>query len=1240
MTAYCCDTLFKFLLDTGASVSLIKADSLARIPTCYRHLLKFNPDDAIFLKGLNKAPTPIKTSGSTCMNFYFENEVNKIKYPIKMNFNIVNEENNIPYDGIIGSDFLKSRYGIINYQTLTLNIRPISNPIKLHFEDSNSSNKSVQILKARSETVVEAEILNPELNEGICPEVFIADGVYLAKSILKVNPNGKCFTTILNTLDKDVKLNELKLNLEAFDNKSASIFSLGNENSNTTRVDTLRENLRLDHLNSEEKYSVLKICENYNDIFYLKNDKLLATDIIKHSIKLTDPTPVVTKMYRFPEVLKPEVDKQINKMLKEEIIRPSLSPYNSPLWIVPKKMDASGKRKWRIVIDYRKLNNITVGDTFPIPNIEEILDQLGHSTYFTTLDLYSGFHLIKMSEKDIPKTAFSTPIGLKNAPSTFQRVMNTALAGLQGNQCFVYLDDIVIYASTIEEHTKKLISVFDRLRKNKLLLQPDKCEFMRKEVAYLGHLINEKGISPQPNKITAITNYPVPKTQKNIKQFLGLVGYYRRFIKDFSKIARPLTKLLRKDQEFIWSEGQQTAFEFFKNALISKPILQFPDFTKEFILTTDASQYAIGAILSQGELGKDLPIAYASRTCNKAEINYSTIEHELLAIVWAVQHFRPYLFGRKFTIVTDHRPLTWLFNCKNQNSRLLRWRLKLEEYDYIIKYKPGNKNQVDALSRNPHCESEQTFYYQNNLETYQQFIKFHYENQEKLEIKIIKDNIIKKYPNAFVYSTDFNDKNQNFENLINIYNLDEIRKEEIKQYDILPLKNNDQLTYLCFGLLNHFDKLTYNDLFYVLRNLRDQLKRDKITKIYLRNPLNNIKTNLKINMVIELIHFLFNKSRIEVLLVDKPRINPNNSEIEEIFKENHESSVAGHSGFLRTYKRIRENYKWTRMKSDIKKLINSCPSCQINKTSHKPGKAPMEITTTSEFPFQRLSLDVVGPLPITENGNRFILTMQDDLTKYSYAVPIPDHEAKTIADKFLTFITLFGIPESILTDQGSDFTSNLFKEVNKLFKIRHILSSPYHPQTQGALERSHLTLKDYLKHYIHSQQTDWDNYISLAMFTYNTHFHKATNFTPFELIFGRKASIPNSLTMKPDFKYTYDDYHTNLKLKLNKSFELAREKLISAKEKSKIHYDTKINKYNYKIDDLVYIYNKDIKKGISKKLQPNYKGPYRIVKINPNKTLVLEIKNKTVTYHHNLLKPFISDVKSIDRHQGDIADTD
>ncbi|KAL3279297.1 hypothetical protein HHI36_016805 [Cryptolaemus montrouzieri] len=251
----------------------------------------------------------------------------------------------------------------------------------------------------------------------------------------------------------------------------------------------------------------------------------------------------------------------------------------------------------------------------------------------------------------------------------------------------------------------------------------------------------------------------------------------------------------------------------------------------------------------------------------------------------------------------------------------------------------------------------------------------------------------------------------------------------------------------------------------------------------------------------ELIDFLFSKTNITITLVNKPRIKPTSKEqIKGILKENHESTISGHSGFSRTYKRIKENYKWSNMKRDIKNFIKACISCQINKRNNKPGKAPMEITTTSERPFQRIALDIVGPLPLTELGNKFILTMQDDLTKYSYACCIPNHEAKTIADEFLKFITLFGIPETILSDNGTDFTSNVIKELNKLFKIKHIFASPYHPQTNGSLERSHHTLKEYLKHYINESQTNWDEYIPLAMFCYNSHYHKTTNYMPFELL--------------------------------------------------------------------------------------------------------------------------------------------
>lgn len=362
-----------------------------------------------------------------------------------------------------------------------------------------------------------------------------------------------------------------------------------------------------------------------------------------------------------------------------------------------------------MVIDYRKLNENTIDDKYPLPNISDILDKLGKCNYFSTLDLANGFHQIEMRQEDIPKTAFSTdtghyefrrmPFGLKNAPSTFQRVMNNILRGLQNEICAVYLDDIIIFSTSLQEHIERLRTIFQRLRDSNFKVQLDKSEFLKQNVDYLGHVITPDGIKPNPDKIAAVKNFPIPRTSTEIKSFLGLAGYYRKFIKDFAKISKPLTQCLKKDTKIVHTPEFIESFNHLKNLLINAPILQYPDF-KPFVLTTDASNFAIGAVLSQGTPPNDRPIAYISRTLNKHEINLSTIEKELLAIVWACKTLRVYLFARKFTIYTDHRPLVWLFNIKEPNSKLIRWRLKLEEYNYTIVHKKGKQNtNADALSR-------------------------------------------------------------------------------------------------------------------------------------------------------------------------------------------------------------------------------------------------------------------------------------------------------------------------------------------------------------------------------------------------------------------------------------------------------------------------------------------------------------------------------------------------------------
>jgi len=416
------------------------------------------------------------------------------------------------------------------------------------------------------------------------------------------------------------------------------------DDQSMSRGERVITKLRDDHLNEEEKKLLREIYFEYQDVFYLLGDKLSCTNAARHTIQLEPGvTPVNTRPYRLPESQKEEIDRQVKQLVEDGIVTPSESLWNSPLLIVSKRAGLDGKPKWRMVMDFRKLNENTVGDTHPLPDITEILDQLGQSKYFTCLDMAMGYHQIELEPGEGPKTAFSTkqghweylrlPFGLKTAPATFQKMMNSVLSGLTGTRCFVYLDDIVLYARSLAEHDVKLREVLDRLRKYKLKLQPKKCQFLQKEVSYLGHVIMEDGVRPEPHKVAAVEGSP-PTNLRQLKAFCGMISYYRRFIPDCSRIASPLYKLLKKDTKFEWAETQENTFQHLKSKLMKQPILQYPDFSKEFVLTTDASNQVLGAVLSQGQTGKDLPVAYASRSLNKAALHYTTSEKELLAVVW------------------------------------------------------------------------------------------------------------------------------------------------------------------------------------------------------------------------------------------------------------------------------------------------------------------------------------------------------------------------------------------------------------------------------------------------------------------------------------------------------------------------------------------------------------------------------------------------------------------------------
>ena len=1344
---------------------------------------------------------------------------------------------------------------------------------------------------------------NPELEEGYLPLLDVGESVLLGNAAVPVE-NGSCFVMAINTGDKDVEVEVEPQELLPYD-----IYHDANSDedgileealkpslpslSKTERVRIILEKIGANKLERPRRKRVIKLVKKFPYLFYLPGDDFPGTTLTTHHIPTIDDLPLSTKQYRYPPVHKEEIRKQISKLLELGVISPSTSPYNSPLWIVPKKADARGNRQWRMVIDFRALNAKTVGDAYPLPNITEILDRVGGAKFFSVFDLAAGFHQIPMDPRDRPKTAFSTdnghyeylrmPFGLKGAPATFQRLMDRVLIGLQGVELFVYLDDIVIYASSYDEHDKKANRLFNRLSEAGLKLQPEKCAFLSTQVAYLGHVISEDGVKPSPGKIESVRNFPVPRTQKNVREFLGLVGYYRRFIPDFATRTKPLTELLKKGKRSDWTARHQTSFEDMRDALCHEPVLQCPRLDEPFILTTDASDYAIGAVLSQGKIGEDRPVSYASRIMNSAEKNYTATEKECLAIVEYIKYFRHYLYGQKFTVVTDHQALTWLHTTKDIGSRLMRWRLRLLEYEYDIKYKPGKTNKnADALSRKPvveanekktfvitlnpkkrgrprklkpgtpvpdptpslpvselsegacpesstsgigdrvrerrraggsqapptkynlprvskmHGSKRKTYDYSSSDDSAEESITFQSgfkrrtvrfddddeylppqlysdssssprKNQEPLPHEgaqcaegsdLDLDETLTNSPVVMLPPTgDVSDSDSDTELAITgelnetIIRMDESNESQHSPLPLsssTPLKTPSMVTpimgagsrdtasaaadsspiihpplakryaegesrivglyetipptvrqvssellvpkptnsgtpttdkliikesrdsllmardnYLHFisadcslyspiglslselgfvdpdrlralkpkkgqvivsqtGSIKTFtvickdrfcEQSTAKDVFTSLRALQVAVENTQTDSIRV-SRVNDRLDALPAGFIRNAIREIFVGQSVTFTICSGEVQTPPPAERGNVIREFHSSLTGGHKGVTKTYRRVRERFYWSDMRRDIQDFIRACQSCQLQKLVRIKTRQPMIITDTPTDAFDKVSLDLVGPLPTTPSGNKYVLTVQDQLTKLCVGVPIPSKRASVVSDAFAqSVIARFGCPRAILTDCGKEFVNSLLSNLAKLFKIKQITTSAYHPQSNGALERSHQVLADYLKHYVENYE-DWDRLIPFAMFSYNTSVHEGTKFTPHELVYGKPARIPSSFPSGEQIE-TYGSYLIDLVTHIDQIRAMATTNLNNAKVRSKRYHDRNLNEKSFKVGDIVYTLRETDKH----KFASNYLGPYEIVELLDKNNVILESKEgKRILKHMDKLK--------------------
>lgn len=972
------------------------------------------------------------------------------------------------FDGLLGTESLSQQNAIINYKDSTLSFGNFAVKFKKFYilPKDDYFNHFITVDTDKDGDWLVTEPVQFHNN------IIIESGIY--KSI-----NNKS-TILLKTLSSQPpQLPEGKFYLKV--NNFETISPIPVNSVNELDENTIRKLIRTDHLSKMEEENLIKVILENQQVLLKTNEKLTATSAIKHKIITKDEEPVYTKSYRYPHAFKNEVEEQIEEMLRNRIIKHSTSPYSSPIWVVPKKQDASGKKKLRLVIDYRKLNEKTVNDKFPIPQIEEILDSLGKSEYFTTLDLKAGFHQIELDSKDQQKTAFSSskghfeftrmPFGLKNAPATFQRAMNHILREYIGNICYVYMDDIIITGFNLKQHLDNLSKILERLASYNLKIQLDKCEFLKKHTEFLGHIITPDGVKPNPDKINKILEWKIPRNQKEIKQFLGLTGYYRRFIKDYAKLTKPLTKYLKKDSTIDMHDKEYIkSFNDLKQIISSDQILAYPDFKTPFILTTDASNHALGAVLSQIQQNKERPIAFGSRTLNKTEANYSTTEKEALAIMWAVEKYKPYLYGTKFTLVTDHKPLTFIKN-STKNAKILNWRLQLENYDYDVIYKCGKANVVaDALSRPP-------------VEVYH--------NEQDNNDSLLTGNL----GSSSIQGNQGQSQNDD------------------SDADTIHSANDSNDYYIHFSNrpLNHYR----NQLIFRIANFSTIASETPFTNFH-RTTI--IQPNFNETEITEFIKRYHNGKQTALLAPENLIQLIQNSFkrhfsakghfvfctciVEDVANEDRQSAIItkehnrAHRGITEVETQIKRSYFFPKMNAQIKNFINSCEICNVHKYDRKPYNIKISPRPITDRPLKRVHMDIF----IIDKCN--FLSLIDSFSKHLQMYHIKTKNVVHVQKAVSKYFSVFGTPELIVTDHETTFTSIQFK--NFLGELGVSIEYASSSESNGQIERTHSTIIEIFntnKNKFRGMKTQ--SIVKLAVALYNDTIHSSTKFTPNEIIFNR-----------------------------------------------------------------------------------------------------------------------------------------
>ena len=931
----------------------------------------------------------------------------------------------------------------------------------------------------------------------------------------------------------------------------------------------------LKHLSMEQQDMLRKVLQEESNVFSVSDADIGDIKDFQMDIHLTDSVPVKEAYRRIPRHLYNEVRNYVDDLLTNGWIRESFSSYSSPI-VCARKKDGS----LRMCIDYRKLNNKSVPDCQPIPRIQDLVDGLQGQAWFSTLDMSKAYHQGYVAEESRQFTAFSTPwmlyewirlpFGLKNCPPAFQRFMSQTLGDYKGSICDAYLDDVLCYAKTFEEHVVNLKKVLQRLREKGIKLRPDKCEFAKREVRYLGRLISVDGYRADPQETAALEKFrSPPKTLGELRSLLGFLGYYRSYVENFAQKLKPLYDLLKTGyvkqdvnptkskkkvgQNYdakaavVWNDVNQKCLDNVIDILQSNKVIAYPDFDIPFFVTCDASALGLGAVLYQKQNGVNKVISYASRSLSEAERNYNlhSGKLEFLALKWAVtERFADYLrYGPPFTVYTDNNPLTYVLTTAKLNAVGLRWVAELADYQFTIKYRPGKVNvDADYLSRNVDVDMLQK-------ECSEEF------DPQSLQAVINHVNVQCDPVSLSVNSSPVSSV---------MCNKVMLNMEPERCLDVISMKQLSES--------QQVDEVIGPVYKYVLEKCRPSRA---MLKSFSRDSKILLKSFGKLSIENGVMYRCTAKFRQVVL----PK-----SFHEIVYTELHEKMA--HLGSERVIDLAVQRFYWPRMGKDIEGYIRNRCRCVVSKkpnVSERAGLIPIRAT----YPFQMVSIDFIH-LDKCKGGFEYALVVIDHFTRFAQVYATRSKKSKAAADKlFNEFILQFGFPERIHHDRGGEFNSELFAELHRLTGIKASNTTTFHPQGDGQVERWNRSLCNMLKALSEQEKKDWKKHLPKLAFAYNSTVNKTTGFSPFFLLFGRQATLPIDTMFESDVVTnmkvrSYQEYVEEWKKSMSEAYAIANEKIGKSAEYNKSYYDKKAKCVEIVTGDNVLVRNLREKGGTGK----------------------------------------------------------